>query len=103
MRISVPVAMEHRMHEPGRRNEQSSATPVEGGREPHTDMSRRRALRLTAGMVGGAVLARATPEVLTQQTTGTPASPPAALAPVAPVDASVIPGLASEALSGRSP
>jgi hypothetical protein len=62
--------------------------------EPAGAMDRRRAVGLAAGLLGGVVLGGATADVLAQQT---------AAAPVAPEDASTIPGLPSGALGIRSP
>jgi len=62
--------------------------------EPAGAMDRRRAVGVAAGLLGGVVLGGATAGVLAQQT---------AAAPVAPEDASTMPGLPSGALGIRSP
>ena len=81
---------------------------------PVEPMSRRRALGVAAGLVGGAVLTGPTLDAMTQAPTtkvsGSASASGAAVAPaartpvpVAPLDASMIPGVASGPLSTRSP
>ena len=81
---------------------------------PESPMSRRRALGIAAGLVGGAVLTGTTLDAMTQAPTtkvsGSASASGAAVAPaspvtvpVAPPDASMIPGVASGPLSTRSP
>ena len=65
-------------------------------------ITRRRAIGVAAGLVGGAVLSGEAIELLAQQGGGAAAAP-APPAPVAPADASVVPGLPSGATSIRSP
>ena len=76
-------------------------------------MNRRRALGVAAGLVGGAVLSSTALDALAGQGAGPAVSPavPAPVAgaeataarPVAPIDASMVPGLPSGPLSVRSP
>ena len=68
---------------------------------PDSRMSRRRALGVAAGAVGAAVLTGKAVDALAQgaAASATPVPPP----PVAPADASTVPGLASGPSSVRSP